>query len=851
MKVGYAILAHDHPENVAALARHLIDGGGLVAVHLDRKAGEASKEAIVRSLGSQASEVIWAERVSVGWGEWSMIEATINAVNVILRSGVKTDFIHLMSGADYPIRPLQEFVQFLERHPDTEFIESHSANFRKWVVDGLTKERYQYRHFFNYKKHRKLFIANWKIQRALGLRRKLPRGMTLHMGSQWCTLTTPTWTKLLELSRRRDVLKMFRTSWIPDEMFFQTLLATLDVRHSNRNLTHYQFTDYGVPVVYCNGHTGQLLRQPFFFARKISAHARELRQDLDRVIRGELKPVSFHDHQIGAPTRDYELFQARVRRQSVGKRIPGMVKDAWYGDLEWNPNPYVLIRGASWEELDCISSELDRLPGIVGHGRLFAKDQIYFAGGRKRLAGYGRNDTTLRDHKPANFLSDVMNAVPGRLCTFGLTWDENQLLGDIAAFDRKCAVVLVKGNPLRALAEEVSELSLSADELRLDAASAHDRIVASSEAQSEAYDKYVLKLRRARARYIEIDLYSRNWRSELSGFLEEFATPDTGSASVAWRTFANTTNVPHLSDLSRKLPAAMAWSRSLPGPLTRSRQMVSFLSAMPDPYLVLTGSSSAELSLVSSRLAQLDNFILRDHLHGTDDAGTPAGAKAEAAEQKLKHVDSGLEVLLSTSGLRGSRVPVFVLDQVKHADTIECAIHDEKARIVYLSGSPLGRVAGAGQPVEPSLPQHLPSLDPQRLEHLFSRHQEALLFWQSAANEANAIVEVIDTKTVDWIPRLCAFMQGLSDEPAEEWATRLLELLKNDNLKIQTLGDPASTYSNAEYIRMRLRTLDQGSEQRANRIVATARMAEHLKQQRHERYRAAEPRTEEKKPDAT
>ncbi len=42
-------------------------------------------------------------------------------------------------------------------------------------------------------------------------------------------------------------------------------------------------------MVYCNGHNEQLLRQPFFFARKISAHAKELRQDLDRAIRGELK----------------------------------------------------------------------------------------------------------------------------------------------------------------------------------------------------------------------------------------------------------------------------------------------------------------------------------------------------------------------------------------------------------------------------------------------------------------------------------------------------------------------------------------------------------------------------------
>ncbi len=162
---------------------------------------------------------------------------------------------------------------------------------------------------------------------------------------------------------------------------------------------------------------------------------------------------------------------------------------------------------------------------LSGTVALFAKDQIYFAGGRKRLAGYGRHDTTLRDHKPTNFLSDVMNAVPGKLCTFGLTWSESQLLGDIAAFDRKCAVVLVKGSPLRAFAEEMSELSAAGGETGLDAASAQGRLAASSGAQSEAYDKYVQKLQKARARYIEIDLYSRSWRSELAGFLEELVRP--------------------------------------------------------------------------------------------------------------------------------------------------------------------------------------------------------------------------------------------------------------------------------------------------------------------------------------
>ncbi len=73
------------------------------------------------------------------------------------------------------------------------------------------------------------------------------------------------------------------------------------------------------------------------------------------------------------------------------------------------------------------------------------------------------------------------------------------------------------------------------------------------------------------------------------------------------------------------------------------------------------------------------------------------GTVAEAERQKSEHLPAGIEILLGASGLRGSQVPVFVLDHVKHADAIDCAINDEKARIVYLSGAPLRIFAPSGQ----------------------------------------------------------------------------------------------------------------------------------------------------------
>jgi len=103
------------------------------------------------------------------------------------------------------------------------------------------------------------------------------------IGSQWWCLRRRTIEWVLEFAaRRRDVMRFFRTTWIPDETFFQTLVRHVvpDREIRNRTPTFLIFSDYGMPVTFYNDHFDLLLSQDFLFARKISPDAADLKRRL-------------------------------------------------------------------------------------------------------------------------------------------------------------------------------------------------------------------------------------------------------------------------------------------------------------------------------------------------------------------------------------------------------------------------------------------------------------------------------------------------------------------------------------------------------------------------------------------
>jgi len=78
-KIAYILLCHADPEAIVAQARGLIAKGDFVSIHFDGRAKLADFNTIKAALDG-VDQVVFADRVKCGWGEWTLVQATLNTV---------------------------------------------------------------------------------------------------------------------------------------------------------------------------------------------------------------------------------------------------------------------------------------------------------------------------------------------------------------------------------------------------------------------------------------------------------------------------------------------------------------------------------------------------------------------------------------------------------------------------------------------------------------------------------------------------------------------------------------------------------------------------------------------------
>ena len=281
------------------------------------------------------------------------------------------------------------------------------------------------------------------------------RGLTPFIGSQWWVLTWRTLRQVIELARAHDVIGFFRTTLIPDELFFQTLVRHVadSARIVNCPLTLYQFSDYGCPIVYELDHYDYLTRQNFFFARKVSVHRPCLRDRLDRCWSGEAQLAPFPDEKLGLLTTDYEDRRLAYRSGAPGRALPGRSQGRWYENQKRIKTPYFVILGDSTAELRIVHAALADRPELRCHGQVFHPARIEFAAGAESFAGYNAGDLKLRHVSAPGFVTDLVGAEAERLTGFLIRRGQGWHIPELA-FDRpNVRVIIVRGDPLVAFCE--------------------------------------------------------------------------------------------------------------------------------------------------------------------------------------------------------------------------------------------------------------------------------------------------------------------------------------------------------------------------------------------------------------
>lgn len=691
MKLAYIILAHQDPKLVVRLVKRLISGGSVVSLHYDLNSRKEDFTLIQQALSAYEGQVFYADRVCVEWGKWSIVQATLNALAQLTTMESKPDYVHLMSGMDYPIRSELELSAFLERNRGIEFIQSVNLNSGKWVKDGLSCERFEYHHYLNWQKHKKLFDINFKIQKKFLSKRKFPSGFTPHMGSQWWTLTWPTCELILNRSKNLQLINFFKTVWIPDEMYIQTLVAEAVPKSKifGKCLTLYQFNHNGIPLVFTNGHQAYLSSQPFFFARKISPYADGLRDELDRYHEGQVSPLPQSDEDFGVCTKEYEYFLKRSEDLTKGgRRIIGLVKDVWYGDLEWNDKPYYVIVGGSKTELKIVQEFLNKQPGIICHGDLFSSKRIDFIHNVDEYGDFKAEDTALRDHSRPNFLVQLMRKDMDKIFAFLLPFGEGGDFLDVCLWDKNSRIITLKTNPFllyRDYEKEINAFAMWAEDLE-------DNNAEIGGAQFLAFlnpyqkflqhhEKFWSTLYSASPKNFEIRLYDKGrlWGNEMLGFIERMESE---------------TEKEGLRTINRKRLARRITQNQYEQWLKKYGDRERTLTGNNKPYYIIVGGARTELKIVQDFLNQQPGIICHGMLFSTtrmDFAGGMdeyAGFKAEDIEDIEARDHNRQNFLVQILRKDMDKTVVFLLPFGEGGGILDICLWDKNARIIALKTNP-------------------------------------------------------------------------------------------------------------------------------------------------------------------
>ena len=320
-KIAFILLAHKDPKGLIAQAQRLTATGDYVSIHFDRRARPEAFAAIRQALDANPNVTFAHTRHKCGWGAWSLVAATLSAVESAVTAFPTATHFYMLSGDCMPIKTAEYVHDFLARE-DADYIESFDFFTSDWIKTGFKGERLHYRHWFNERTQKRWFYWSYEVQRRLKITREVPKGIQVMIGSQWWCLRRETIEKILTFCRQRpDIVRFFKTTWIPDETFFQTLVPHLVAREQirRRTLTFKMFTDYGMPVTFYDDHHDMLLGQDFLFARKISEGAKELRARLGALWREE-------GRSFGITGEGPALFAFLVGRGRIGRR---------YGNRFW------------------------------------------------------------------------------------------------------------------------------------------------------------------------------------------------------------------------------------------------------------------------------------------------------------------------------------------------------------------------------------------------------------------------------------------------------------------------------------------------------------------------------------
>jgi hypothetical protein len=258
LRLAYIISAYRKLGQVTRLVRRLHHNETAFFIHVDKKTDDHDYVALTRSL-EDSTAVFFLERHTCHWGGFGHVRATLKGIDDLIRRRIPFDYLILLTGQDYPIKPNSFIERFFAEHWGKSFMGSNPLPTKSWSPSGGL-DRIQYRHLRLHGHH-----LRWP------LKRHFPSGLHPYGGgAYWCLSREAVEYVSRFVTERPDVVAFFKHVDIPDEIFFQTVLMNSELAETivNDNLRYIDWTRGRRPAVLETRDFEALASSPKLFARK-------------------------------------------------------------------------------------------------------------------------------------------------------------------------------------------------------------------------------------------------------------------------------------------------------------------------------------------------------------------------------------------------------------------------------------------------------------------------------------------------------------------------------------------------------------------------------------------------------
>jgi hypothetical protein len=277
VKQGILITAYKNADQLLDLLKAL-KGNYKFYIHIDKKS--KILESKIEQIRSHTNVVVVSRKYNINWGGLNHLKSILLLCEEVIKDS-EIEYVHLISGQDYPTKSNEHISSFLEANRGSEYLNYETP---PEPTELARLMNYSFFDYINGRSKRGETMIYWIsiIQKKLRIKRKVPMGDAglLFIGSTWWTLSAECVRYVMQYTKEKPAFyRRMKFTFCSEEYYFQTVIMNSPFRENviKNNLRYivWESRNGSLPAILDESDYEKIAGSGVFFARKFDPSVSE------------------------------------------------------------------------------------------------------------------------------------------------------------------------------------------------------------------------------------------------------------------------------------------------------------------------------------------------------------------------------------------------------------------------------------------------------------------------------------------------------------------------------------------------------------------------------------------------